>query len=208
MLLISLLAGIAVFGVLVIFSHLVFLISAHRDSFHIRLSILRCGLAYHSQSGVGIFLGKRTFYKKIATKKKPPEIIEEKVPEPQPPAHEMKLTLYTRVKIGKAAFMFLARFLAGTSIDRVNLELQPAGLNPALAGISYGLNCAIAGMWPGFGNSFYYQPFENQAGERSKYSGEMEFSIPNRKILRICFQLLSDLPIWEITKTLYVWKKR
>lgn len=200
MVLYLILTALIALGLVIFLSRLILLINCHREYLYLQLSILNCGLLYHSQNGIGIILGKWDFYSKKATGRKLKKVAK-KTDESKLPSPRKKLPLYVTVRIIKALVLFLARLAAGTSMDRVNLKLVPADLNPALAGFSFGLNAALAGIFPGWGRSVSYQPFGAQAGAASKYSGEMEFSIPNRKIFYICYQLWRDLPIWEITKT-------
>ena len=108
------------------------------------------------------------------------------------------MPLGIKLRIGKAALLFVGRLLSRVQYDIGQIEFEPAPANPALAGMAYGWSSAFAGAFPGAARTVRVTP--SFTGGPSRLSGSLTLSIATRQIVYLVYRLVRDLPIQKIIK--------
>jgi hypothetical protein len=107
-----------------------------------------------------------------------------------------KLPFRVYAGIGRAMLLYLGRFLSRLHYEEARLAARPVFVDPALAGMTYGLSAAVYGLFPKLqGTVDIYPDF---AARKTRWTGSITISIRIREIVYINYRLLRDLPIRKI----------
>ena len=193
---------------IILTARIVFRAGHNQEETYFRLTVLSCGVLYDiSQNRIALLLGGwKKYFKLSGGKKKKSKAKKIKPPAEKKAARKRSLrnlSWAARIKIVKALVLYAGRFLVRIKYEEAHLAARPVIADPALAGMAYGFGTALHGIFPGLRRTFDVYP--DFAAEKSRWMGEIAFSIRIRQIIYISCRLIGDLPIKEIIK---YWVKR
>ncbi len=195
-----LILAICIMAGLVLFltTRTVFFLSYRERRLTASLTVLGCGVRY-AEGQVGIGCGRLVHYFKPS-----PEEPRKKKKAKRDAAKKKKkrkterLKLRVILRIVKALFLFVVDLLSRIRYDGGELRVVPVIADPAIAGMAYGWGRALYGMFPDLRHTIDVSPTYGQ--EKSRFSGHVALSFPNRGIVVPVWRLLRNLPIKELIR--------
>lgn len=188
--------------VLFLTTRTVFFLSYRQRRLTASLTVLGCGVRY-ADGRVGIGCGRLIHYFKPSAEE-PRKKKKEKKAERKAAKRKKKRKEKRRMKsgvifrIGKALFLFTVDLLSRIRYDGGELTFVPVIADPALAGMAYGWGQAVYGMFPGLRRTIDVMPTYGQ--EKSRFSGHIALSFPNRGIVVPVWRLIRNMPIKELIR--------
>lgn len=197
------LAGCVLIGLaLFLTTRTVFFLSYRDKRLTASLTIIGCGVHY-ADGRIGIGCGRLVHYFKPSPeeprKKKKEEKAERKAAKKKKkPQQRRRLRLAVILRIVKALFLFVVDILSRIRYDEGELTVVPVIADPAIAGMAYGWGQALYGIFPDLRRTIDVMPAYGQ--EKSRFSGHIALSFPNRGIVVPVWRLLRNMPIKELIR--------
>ncbi len=188
--------------VLFVTTRTVFFLSYRERRLTASLTVLGCGVHY-ADGRIGIGCGRLVHYFKPSPeeprkKKKAKKAEREAAKEGKKPKKGRRMKLGVILRIAKALFLFVVDMLSRIRYDGGELTVVPVIADPAIAGMAYGWGQAFYGVFPALRRTIDVVPTYGR--EKSRLSGHIALSFPNRGIVVPVWRLLRNMPIKELIR--------
>lgn len=188
--------------VLFLTTRTVFFLAYRERRLHASLTVLGCGLHY-ADSRIGIGCGRFVHYFKPSpeeprTKKKEKKAERKAAKKKKKRREGRRMKFGVILRIVKALFLFAVDLLSRIRYDGGELTVVPVIADPAIAGVAYGWGQALYGIFPDLRRTIDVMPTYGQ--EKSRFSGHIALSFPNRGIVVPVWRLLRNMPIKELIR--------
>ncbi len=188
--------------VLFLTTRTVFFLSYRERRLDASLTILGCGVFY-ADGRIGIGCGRLVHYFKPSPEE-PRKKKKEKKAARKAGEKKKKREKGRRMKFGvilrivKALFLFTVDILSRIRYDGGELTVVPVIADPAIAGMAYGWGQALYGIFPNLRRTIDVMP--TYGHEKSRFSGHIALSFPNRGIIVPVWRLIRNMPIKELIR--------